>query len=56
MRKDSPCAICPGRHECRDMCPLIKKWLENKRLAENLTDENIPVEFLGIEIEDITFH
>ncbi len=56
MDPNSPCAICPGGHECRDMCPLIKEWLENKRLAEKLLDEDIPLEFLGIKTESITFH
>jgi hypothetical protein len=38
------------------MCPVIKKWLEYKRLTEKLLDEDIPFELLGLEIEDMTVH
>jgi hypothetical protein len=35
---------------------VIKKWLENKRLAETLIDEDMPLELLGMETENFTFH
>jgi len=56
MTKDSPCNNCEANKQCRDMCPLIEKWIEKKEMKEKLLDSDIPLEILGIKIDIPTIH